>query len=226
MKKLMLLTMSVLFAFSFSACSSKEDDSTKTDEKDTEVVEKEEEKKNTKEEEVAKDSLITWMMGGTFSYGYTMTSVGPEGTTEGSGSMAMDGNNMAITSIVTGAGQAVSSKVIIKDGVTYTIMDAEKAIMKMEGIGLEATFGMMNDYSSITKTSEGTGDINGKTLPYEEYTETTTGSIVRYYLDNGQVYGIESTAEGYTTTMIISNPMNSVPAGVFDLPVGYTEITM
>jgi hypothetical protein len=168
-------------------------------------------------------SLIGWMMDGTFSYDFTMTSEGPEGTTEGSGSMAMDGGNMAISMEMTVEGQAVQSKVIILDGVTYIVMDAEKMIMKMENAGAEMTAGMMTDYTGITKTGDGTGEIGGKTLPYEEYTESETGSVVRYYLDGGQVYGIESEYEGYKTVMIITNASVSVPAGVFDLPEGYTE---
>jgi hypothetical protein len=68
------------------------------------------------------------------------------------------------------------------------------------------------------------GEINGQTLPYEEYAENCTGAVVRYYLDGGQVYGIETNDEGYKTVMIITNPSNSVPAGAFDLPEGYTEM--
>jgi hypothetical protein len=168
-------------------------------------------------------SLIAWMMGGTFSYDYTMTSEGPEGKTEGSGSMATDGKNLAMTSETTVEGQAVKSRVIVKDDATYIIDDANKFIMKSPG-GMNPTEGMMTDYSGIAKTGDGTGEINGKTLPYEEYAEGETGATVRYYLDGGQVYGIESEYEGYKTVMIITNPSNGVPADAFDLPEGYTQM--
>jgi hypothetical protein len=171
----------------------------------------------------AMDSLIQWMMGGTYSYDYTMTSEGPEGKTESSGSMAMDGENLAMTSEMTVEGQAVKSRVIIKDGTTYIIDDASKFIMTAPG-GMNPTEGMMTDYSGIAKTGDGTGEIGGKTLPYEEYTESETGATVKYYLDGGQVYGIESQYEGYKTVMIIANAKNSVPAGAFDLPEGYTQM--
>lgn len=171
-------------------------------------------------------SLIGWMMDGTFSYDFTMTSEGPEGTTEGSGSMAMDGGNMAISMEMTVSGQAAQSRIIILDGVTYVIMDTEKMIMKMANAGADMTAGMMTDYTGIAKTGDGTGDIGGKTLPYEEYTESETGSVVRYYLDGGQVYGIESEYEGYKTVMIITNASDTAPAGAFDLPEGYTEMSV
>jgi hypothetical protein len=168
-------------------------------------------------------SLIAWMMDGTFSYDYTMTSEGSEGKTEGKGSMAVDGDKMGMATEMTVEGQNVKSRIIVKDGVTYIVDDVNKYIMKAQG-GMNPTEGMMTDYSGIVKTGEGTGEINGKTLPYEEYAESDTGAIVRYYLDGGQVYGIESEYEGYKTVMIITNPSNSVPAGAFDLPEGYTDM--
>jgi outer membrane lipoprotein-sorting protein len=171
----------------------------------------------------AADSLIAWMMGGTFSYDFTMTTEGNGEKTESSGSMAMEGNNLAMTSEMTVEGQAMKSRIIIRDGTTYIIDDANKFIMKAAG-GMNPTAGMMTDYSGIAKTGDGTGEINGRSLPYEEYTEGETGATVRYYLDGGQVYGIESEYEGYKTVMIITNPKNSVPANAFDLPEGYTQM--
>jgi hypothetical protein len=169
------------------------------------------------------DSLIKWMMDGTFSYDFSMTSEGNGEKSESSGSMATDGNNLAMTSEMTVEGQAVKSRIIIKDGTTYIIDDASKLIMTAQG-GMNPTEGMMTDYSGIAKTGEGTGEIDGKTLPYEEYTESETGATVRYYIDGGQVYGIESAYEGYKTVMIITNAKNSVPSGAFDLPEGYTQM--
>jgi hypothetical protein len=171
----------------------------------------------------AMDSLIQWMIGGTFSYDFTQTSEGPEGKTESKGSMAMDGKNMAITTEMTVEGQQVKSRVIIKDGVTYIVDDANKFIMKVSG-DMNATEGMMTDYSGIALIGSGTGEIDGKTLPYEEYAESEMGATVRYYLDGGQVYGIESEYEGYKTVMIITNTSKIVPPGAFDLPEGYTEM--
>ncbi len=168
-------------------------------------------------------SLIGWMMDGTFSYDFTMTSESPDGTTEGSGSMAIDGENMAMTMEMTVQGQAVKSRMIKQGDTMYVVDDASKMIMEMP-TEMTMTEGMMTDYSGITKTGDGIGDIDGKTLPYEEYTESETGAIVRYYLDGGQVYAMESDYEGYKTIMIITNPSSSVPAGAFDLPEGYTKM--
>jgi hypothetical protein len=173
----------------------------------------------------AMDSLIKWMMDGAFSYDFTMTSKGPEGSTEGTGSMAIDGNNMAIEMEMTVGGQKTQTKMISTGDAMYIVDDANKMIMKMPA-EINLTEGIMTDYAGITKTGEGTGEIDGKTLPYEDYTESETSAAVRFYLDGGQVYAIESEYEGYKTVMIITNPSNSAPSGAFDLPAGYTEMSM
>jgi hypothetical protein len=120
-------------------------------------------------------------------------------------------------------GQNVKSRIIIKDGVTYIIDDANKFIMQAAG-DMNPTVGLMTDYSGIAKTGDGTGEINGRSLPYEEYTDGGTGAMVRYYLDGGQVYAIETEYEGYKTVMVITNPKNSVPPDAFDLPEGYAQM--
>jgi hypothetical protein len=169
----------------------------------------------------AMTSLIQWMIDGTFSYDFTMTAEGPEGKTESTGSMAMDGKNMAVTTEMTVEGQQVKSRIIVKDDVTYIVDDANKLIMKAPG-GMNATAGMITDYSGIAPVGSGTGEIGGKTLPYEEYSQE--GAMVRYYMDGGQVYGIESEYEGYRSVMIITNPSKTIPSGAFDLPEGYAQM--
>jgi hypothetical protein len=230
MRKIIILALVFVLALSFSACSGGNDSepppatsggNAQTTPPANESAESPGNNSGTGGQ--AMDSLIAWMMDGKFSYDYTMTSEGPEGKTEGSGSMAIDGENMAVATEMTVEGQAVKSRVIVKDDITYIVDDVNKYIMKAQG-GMNPTEGMMTDYSGIAKTSDGTGEINGKTLPYEEYAESDTGAIVRYYLDGGQVYGIETNDEGYKTVMIITNPSNSVPMGAFDLPEGYTEM--
>ncbi|MDR0852726.1 MAG: hypothetical protein LBN36_09530 [Clostridiales Family XIII bacterium] len=170
----------------------------------------------------AMDSLISWMKSGTFSYDYKMLSEGGGQTTEAAGSMALDGDNIAIASEMTQGGQQIKSRIIIKDGTTYVIDDTNKFMIKIAGSGADMTGGLATDYSGIELVGSGTGEIDGKTLPYEEY--TSEGVSVKYYMDGGKVYGFESEYEGYKTVMIITNASNRVPAGAFDLPTGYTEM--
>jgi predicted small lipoprotein YifL len=230
MKKIFVLALVSMLALALAACSGNngnppddKDSEPNAQEENIESVESEPAQTPADSEDKAMDSLITWMMDGTYSYDFTMTTEGNGEKTESSGSMAAEGKNLAMTTEMTVEGQAVKSRVIIKDDMTYIIDDANKLIRQAQG-GMNPTEGMMTDYSGIAKTGDGTGEINGKTLPYEEYAESETGATVRYYLDGGQVYGIESEYEGYKTVMIITNPKNSVPSGAFDLPEGYTQM--
>jgi hypothetical protein len=169
-------------------------------------------------------SLISWMKSGTYSYDFTMTSESADGTITATGSIAVDGGKVSMTQETTYDGQTITSRTILKDDKTYIIDDASKMIIIMSGISEEMTGEIMTDYTGITKTGEGEGEIDGKTLPYEDY--TVEGYVVRYFLDGGEVYGMETEAEGFKTEMIITNAKSSVPADAFDLPEGYMEMAM
>jgi hypothetical protein len=247
MKRLSLVILALALGFSLAACGAEETvqdavrdaisgESASTDAdsgtKDTEEPEPKPEPEPSESEQPSESggipegqamaSLIGWMMDGTFSYDFTIKTEGPDGNTEGSGSMAMDGDDMAMTMEMTVEGQAVKSRTIKKGDTMYVVDDVNRMIMQMP-VEMNMTEGMMTDYSGIVKTGEGTGEIDGKTLPYEEYAESETGATVRYYLEGGQVYGLESDYEGYKSVMIIANPSNRAPAGAFDLPEGYTD---
>jgi hypothetical protein len=167
-------------------------------------------------------SLIKWMIDGTFSYDYTLAMEGPEGSFTGSGSMAVSGENLMVRQEMTVAGVLAKTRIIQKDGKAYMVDDVNKFIMELPAEA-DMTEGMVTDYTGIELVSTGTGEIGGRTLPYEEYREGESGATVKYFLDGGDVYGIISEYEGYKTTMIITNQSGSVPAGVFDLPAGYTR---
>ena len=170
------------------------------------------------------ESLIDWMRGGTFSYDFTLTSEYEGQRTEGSGSMAMNGGNMAMTMEQTVEGATTKSRILILEGVTYIIDDASKLIMKVGVAGPEFTGGVPTDYGDIKLAGAGESEVNGRTLPYEEY--TAEGVNVKYYMDGGAVYAIESEYEGAYSLMIITNASNTAPAGAFELPEGYMEMAL
>jgi len=176
--------------------------------------------------EAAMASLLDWMQAGTFSYDYKSSITNNGVTMESTGTIAADGGNFAMTSEMTVAGQNIETKIIVKDGFTYMVNDAEKTIIKFTGSNADLTGGVMEDYSHIQKVGSGTDVIDGRTLPYEEYAESNTGQSAKYFLDNGQVYGFTSESDNIETTLIISNAKDSVPTGVFDLPADYTQTQM
>jgi hypothetical protein len=225
MKKLTIFALALLLTFSLAACgggnnSGNTDNSSGTT-GDSTSTDGSTETSGGADGQAA--PLIAYLMSGTFSYDFTMSSeIGGE-TVETSGSVAKEGDNLALTMDMAVAGQNVKSRIILKDGVTYVLDDANKLIVETPG-GEDATAGVVPDYSSMVKTGDGTGEIDGKTLPYEEYAQGDADTPVRYYLENGQVYGIGVGAEGSETVMLITNASDSAPAGVFDLPSDYTQM--
>ncbi|MDR1066540.1 MAG: hypothetical protein LBL35_03765 [Clostridiales bacterium] len=170
----------------------------------------------------SKESLIQWMIDGSFSYDFVMTAEALGQKVESIGSMAANDGDALIITEVNAMGQRIKSKIIVKDDVTYIIDDANKLITKASNLSAEVANGMIADYSGLKLVNSGAGEIDGKTLPYEEY--EMNGSTVKFYLENGQVYGMESEIAGHKTVTIITNPSNKVPDGAFDLPAGYKEM--
>ena len=167
--------------------------------------------------QVVAESLLDWMKSETFSYDFSSTNTYEGETYTATGSMAMQGDNYAIAS-KTSEGE---SRIIYKDGITYVIEETSKIIMTMPS-GQETGMGIPTDYGEMTKLSNGTGIINGKTLQYEEYQEGEYK--MKIYMENGNVYGIESEGEGAKAVMIITNAKKTVPVGTFDIPTsGYTK---
>ena len=164
--------------------------------------------------------LINWMQNGTFSFDYeARTTAG--GTTTMTGFMAVKDNDVSMTMKMPGVPEY---KMILKNGLAYMVDDANKMVIVIQAQGPKDTGGMITDYSNMKYIGSGEGKIDGKTYRYEEYEELTMGSMVKYYLDGAQVYGIETKYEEFMMLMLISNPKNSVPGGIFNIPKGYTEI--
>jgi hypothetical protein len=137
------------------------------------------------------------------------------------GVMAAQGGNIAVTSEMNVAGQAVKSRMLMLDGTTYIIDDTTKFIMKSPVSFSELNQGTA-DYSKMKKTGSGTGTVKGKTLPYDEY--QSEGVTSKFYIDNNKIYAIETTGKGTKSLLIIEEQSKTVPRGSFDLPNGYMSL--
>ena len=166
---------------------------------------------------------IKCLMDGTYSFDYVMKIVAGSGIIlEMSGSLAADGGNIASTNEM--LGYLVAVRVIQKDGKLYSINDEYKFIMEIPPeLEADYTESIKTDYSGVVKTGEGTGEVDGKTLPYEEYAESG-GPPARFYLDGDSLYAIESVSGEEKIIILITNMSGSVPSGTFDLPSGYMMI--
>ncbi|MCL1806011.1 MAG: DUF4412 domain-containing protein [Clostridiales bacterium] len=165
-------------------------------------------------------SLIGWMSEGKFSFDFTMTAESADGSMEMTGSMAADGGKSAMTMEMSVMGMAIKQRIIMKDGKAYMIDDGNKSYMEMS---LGEAVDSMTDFADLTPIGSGTGEINGRTLPYEDYKQADSDEPIRFYMDGDQVYGIETVAAGSKNVMIITNAKNSAPAGAFDIPADYKE---
>jgi hypothetical protein len=168
-------------------------------------------------------SLIDWMKDGTYTYDFKTTTEGDGYTSETTGTMTADGSALAVKSTANGE----TSRVIIQDDKLVIVMDSQKLAMTM-GTGAEAAAMGVLDYSKIEYVGSGTGEVDGRTLPYEEYVVRDDGGglgdiPVKYYMDGGSVCAIESEAMGYKTVTTITNASNSVNRELFEIPADYTQ---
>lgn len=166
--------------------------------------------------------FIKWWMDGTFSFDSVYISYSPDGKTETSSiSTAVDGDKMMMLSEKTVDGELYKTHIIRKDGKTYFLDDAKKSIMELPTGMTEI---IILESGDVEKTGEGMGEINGKSLPYVDYTNKGSHYMTRFYLEGDDVYGFENNEDGNKTVQIISNASGSVLSNVFDFPEDYTQV--
>ncbi len=214
MKKLIVLFLTLALMITIVGCDTKKDETLNTEMNSKIQTENNENKE-------LSDTLIQWMQGGIYYFSYTaeMEYDGEQMTSKGS--MVSDGNNMAATTEMTVEGQLVKSRVVAVDGVTWIIDDINKFVMKSP-VNMNEVNKEMADFSKIEYIGKGNGTIKGKKLSYEEY--EAEGFIVKFYIDNGKVYAIESVGEGAKSLMTIESSSKTIPAGSFEIPSNYTQM--
>jgi len=216
MKKLTTLALVLVLALSLTACGKKTPDGAtgnpSEDVTQTTPVEN---------ESASLENLMDWMRGGTFYFAYTneMEYEGIPMTSKGS--YATDGGNYAISTETTILGQVMKNRIIAKGGVTHIIDDEEKTIRKSTA-DVSRYSEQIADVSKLNLKGQGQGEVKGKVLPYEEYIDGDM--TIRYYMDGGKVYAIESEGEGAKSVMVIENASKTVPKGIFDLPADYVNL--
>jgi len=199
MKKIYWLLLVMALAVSLAACGSKGE--------------------NPSGEEASSKgiSLVNWMKDGTYYFKYT-TEMEIEGEKlETKGSMASNGTDFAMTTESSLGGEKQTTRMLKKDGVAYSIMDAQKMIMKMPNAA------QMTDYSKIVFVKKGKAEIKGKVRDYEEYKAENVTS--RFYHENGNIFALESVVDGNTMLMIVDSVSQNPPADMFELPSGYSEMS-
>ena len=173
-------------------------------------------------------NLFDWTKTGTYYYETETTSTYGDSVSHYNDIRVKDGDDYASVSVEKDADGTVTRRIhTFKKGEKIVVInDLEKTYMEVPPELMALSEGVQDAFSEMTKISEGTGEINGKTLRYEEY--DTGGISSKYFFDNGQVYGYTSELdfgdEKITTVSIITKQSNKVSAELFQIPAGYTEM--
>lgn len=170
----------------------------------------------------AADEFMDMLNGDTF---YIKASAEAEGmtmklTVAGDGSNGK--NNMYMNMDVAGFKMVVLAN---EDG-SYLIDEASKTYYASDETAKDDMTNGTLATKSYKKTNSGEGTVNGVKYSYCEYDfvddDDTTGTY-RVYYNGGKVAAVEVIKDDETAVMIIEEYSAAVPAGIFEIPAGYTE---
>lgn len=236
MKKLIVLALALILAFTLTACGGNSGGGNNTPSQSTNSSDPASSQQQTPSEASAPqesgagaaadviggklaDAYIGMFSGGTYYMKYR-TSQEVEGEKmDVVLEMAVSGDDTAMITQM----QGVSMHMIFRENKMYMVNHEEKTVMVMQtGSAQQQSSGGALPRSGFVFKGTGTGELFGTPRPYEEY--GTDGGDVRYFFDGGKLVGIESSNEGITVQMEILEMSENIPAGMFDIPDGYEVI--
>lgn len=133
---------------------------------------------------------------------------------------ASDGGATAmLTRIPAPDGKIMESRVLIKDGKSYMIDDNAKSYMQMDAATVEIPIG---GYTSMVYAGDGSGEIDGRSLPYEEY--AGTDGFIRFYFDGQNLFAISTQPDSGGMIMLVTEFSDKIPADILELPADYVKI--
>lgn len=148
---------------------------------------------------------------------YKMTSNFEGESMEVEATVAVSGENEAVTSVAEG----IKTTIIIKGDKTYMINHTEKMIMEMpQNAELEDEMSNELETDGLTYVSSG---VEGG-LAYEQY--SSTEGTEKYYFDGNKLVKIVFEVEGDPFVMEILEMSDKVPDSLFEIPSGYQKTTL
>lgn len=115
----------------------------------------------------------------------------------------------------------LSTHTLYKGNTLYWIDDAGKTYFKMSAGQKTQQTGNLADTEDLKYVGSGTGKVNGRTLPYEEY--STGGSRLRLFLDGGKLYAITSADKSSEAVMTVLELSDKAPAELVSIPASYKQ---
>ena len=148
---------------------------------------------------------------------YKMTSEFEGESLEVEATVAVSGDNSAVTSIAGG----VKTSIISKGETTYMVNHSEKTVMEIPpGSAMSDAEDHQIGTDELTYVSSGVEDD----LTYEKY--STTDGVIKYYFDGKKLAKIAFEVEEKTIVMDIIEMSDNVSASMFDVPADYEKTTM
>lgn len=148
---------------------------------------------------------------------YTMTTDYDGKSMEVEASIAVSGDNSAMTSIAEG----MQTTIISKGEKTYMVNHSEKMVMELPP-DMEPEDGNDNEIDTDELTYLSSGVEDG--LTYEKY--STTDGVMNYYFDGKKLVKITFEIEGQTMVMNILEMSNKVTDSMFEIPANYQRTTL
>ena len=142
--------------------------------------------------------------------------------TRSEGVTGADGKNGAFET--TSGTMDVRMKMLVKNDKAYSIDHNTKTYSNLPA---QKNPNATPAYADLRFIGRGSGTIEGKTLPYEEY--ALSDRTMRFYVEGSRLFAIESkiTPKMANKTVVLTNIMiihefsTKVPAGFLDIPQGY-----
>jgi hypothetical protein len=121
----------------------------------------------------------------------------------------------------------MTTRTIQRDNMAYVIMDATRTVMVYP---VTASSGNPSEEpvrtAGMIMTGSGTARFDGRNLPYEEYSLSSGGAKIQWFLDGNNLAGLRTITSEMTIYMVILALDQNVPNSVFEIPSGYQRMEM
>lgn len=148
---------------------------------------------------------------------YKMTSEFEGKKMEVEATVAVSGQNVAVTSLAEG----IKTTFLSKDNKTYMVNHSEKVVIEIPQ-GSAMADGMDNEIGTDGLTYVSSGVEDG--LAYEKYSTTDGG--IKYYFEGKKLVKIVLEVEGKPLVMNILEMSDNVPDIMFEVPSDYEKTTL
>lgn len=148
---------------------------------------------------------------------YKMTSTVEGKSMEIEATVAMSGNNTAVTSTAEG----METTMLSLGEKTYMVNHSEKIVMELpQGSPMKNETNNEIQTDGLTYVSSGVEDG----LTYEKY--STTDGIIKYYFKDNKLVKISFEVDGQSMVMNIIEMSSTVPDSMFEIPSNYEKVSL